>query len=495
MDINDIATLIKKELGWKLLSATPKFLKKYRWKPKFIFFEQGTKNYIAVDLIFNQQLSKKIYEKEVLPALSENKNLKVCLLSPSEHEHSSLKRFCKKERIGLKIYSTYDINTIVPLSFEKVGKVIARRIKKEGWFPRVILDEVKKIKKVSFADLLKDLANKLAKNTSKDKQFSLIRKYINKILQSHSDFIGDTYPFMKLSNFESLLKLSNINNREHVFHSVRVFIIGCIIIDRFYDDFMCYYKEIFPGTKKINLEYMWLMTSLFHDIGRIKQKAYLIYMHNEKEENETLMEVLDEQMSKAWKDREYYLALGNVVELINHCCMKKEDRQPFTGFAIEGKIDPRLSGILTESYNKRISHGVISCFDLAADLLRKIGASKKTRNKTFLLYHIFPAIVAIALHDWRIWEELKPLKVFPMGLEKFPLAALLIYIDTWDDFKRDEEVKMSIDKIEFNQNQVTIYITWYKKRDYLEEKAKYKSFEKNICFSKIKFKIKISNEE
>lgn len=493
MNINSIPVFIKNKFGWGLVKY-PAFLNKYKWRPRFIFFDTKTKYYIAVDLIFNQNLSQKIYETEIALALRKNKNLRVCLLTSSDSEYNLIKIFCKKSNIGLKIYSTDDINTIVPLSFEKVGHIVSRKVKKEGWFPRVILDEVKTIKKISFRGLLIDLANKLGKNSSKDKQFALICKYINKMLQSRPDFMGDNISFMCLSNLENIFQLSNIDNKDHVFHSARVFLIGCVIIDKFYDKFTSYYKDIFPGAKKINVEYIWLLTSLFHDIGRVKQSAHLLCMHNPKEENIELTEKVEEEMSKVWGDSEYQLALGNVVELIKHCKMKKEKRQIFTGYAIQDTIDPKISGVLIESYNKRRSHGVISCFEIAADLLRKIKASK-VNNKTFLLYHIFPAVVSIALHDWHIWNELKELKIFPLRLENFPLGALLIYIDTWDDFKREDKIKISIDNISFTSNSCIVSITWYDKNDYLEEIAKYESFKTNINSKKIKLVIKISNEK
>ena len=495
MNINSIPLFLKKKFGWKLVKY-PRFLNKYRWRPRFVFLDSKNKNYIAVDFIFNQRLSERIYKEEVFLALKENKKLKVCLFTPSIYEYGLLKKFCRKASIGLKIYNTNEINTIVSLPFEKLGRIIVKKAKKEGWFPKVVLNEVKKVKRISFKDLLKDLAKKLEENKSKDKQFSLIKRYLDKMLQSCHDFEGDSIPFMNLASFESLLQLSNIENRDHVFHSFRVFIIGCVIIDKFYDKFVGYFKEIFPGTKKINIEYIWLLTSIFHDIGKVKQKRHLICLHDPKEENVALTEAIEEEMSKVWGDTEYQLALGNIVELINHCCMKKENRSAFTGFAVHGAIDSKISGILIESYNKLKNHSVISCFDLAADLLRKISVSKLKKDKTFLLYHIFLVVVSIALHDWRIWNDLKDRGIFPLKVENFPLAALLIYIDTWDDFRREgEKDKISIDSILFKRSQCIINITWYEKNEYLEEKAKYESFKKNVRSKALKLVIRISNEK
>lgn len=494
MDISKIKLSLAKELGWKPIECAPKYLEKYRWAPKLIFYETTKKQYIAIDIVFNQLLSQRIYEKEALVALKENKNLSICLLIPSQCDRYLLKSFCQKNKIGLKVFGSFGISTVVPLPFETVSRIKIVKAKKEGWFPQVILDEVKKVSKINYALILKEMVGSLEKNKTEEKQYDHIRKYLDKIFKSHPDFIGDSTPFLKLLNFENILKYSGVNNRDHVLHSVRVFMIGCIVIDRFYEEFKQCYKDIFPGIRTINLEYIWFLASLFHDVGRIRQKSDVLLRRDPNGENKALDDAIEREMSKAWEDADYQFVLSNVVSLIEQCCSRKEDREPFTGCDMNDEVDQEISTVLTESYNKRISHGVISCFELVPDLLKKIKASKIKPSNTFLKYHILPAAVAVALHDWTIWGDLEKLKIFPIKFENFPIASLLIYIDTWDDFKRSAEAKVSIDKIRFDAHSVTVYITWHKKNEYLEEKIKYTSFEKNIKFSKLKFKIKITNE-
>ncbi len=490
MNLKKIPKIITRRYKWTCLEKPPRYLSKYKWRPKYIFYNKKNKMYIAIDMVFNQQLPIKIFDKEIFPALHKYKDLNVCLIAPSYNEYNYLKVFCKKNRIGLKIYNNIDINTIIPLSFEKLGGIYKKKIKKEGWLPKIILNDIQNIEHICFKDLLINLTKKLRKYNSNEKQFGLVCKYIDKMLQYHSDFIGDKIPFMKLSNFEHIF-----NERDHVFHSIRVFIIGCIIIDKFYDKFLNCFKDIFPGVRRINIEYIWLLTSLFHDIGKIKQKAYYIYLHNPQEENEELKEKIEEEMSKVWSDEEYNNALCIITELIKHCNTKCAEREPFTGFTAHSEIDPQISGVLSESYNKLKSHGIISCFDIAADLLKKIAASTSIRNKTFLLYHIFTGVMSIAFHDWHIWNELKDIKIFPLKFEDFPFASLLIYIDTWDDFGRDDRERISIDSIIFKGNKCITNITWYDKDEYLEEKAKYESYQANIRSKTVKLVIKISNEK
>jgi hypothetical protein len=494
MSYDYLIKLIEKYLGWKKADKPPRLFSKYEWAPEFIFYEPQNKIYIAVDLIFNEQFSMKIYQKEAVRALNEHSNVRVCLFSPLGSEYRNLKLFCRKYGFGLKIYSRKSINTILPFKLEKVERIIRKKVKREIWFPQIILNEVKRINNLRFKNQLITLAKNLEKTRSKEKQLTIIHNSINKMLKEHPGYFGDDIPFMRLSHFENLLNFSDVKCKDHVFHSIRVFLVGCIIIDKFYKKFLSYYKDIL-GTTKINVEYIWLLTSLFHDIGRIKQHIYRIYLSDPNKDNPQLREQLEAELSKDWQKEEYKNSLGNIVELIKQSCQNNKNRdKPFVGFALGGEIDEKIASILREHYNKLKSHGVVGCFELSSDFLRKAKASK-FRSKAFFLYHVFPAILAIAFHDWRIWKELAEVKIFPIDIQNFPLAALLIYIDTWDDYKRDTDQKITIDDIVFQNNKVTVFITWYKTKEYLDEKLKYDSFERNVIFSDVKLKIEVSNKK
>lgn len=494
MPYDGLIKLIAEQFGWKKLDKHPSLFNKYGWRPRFVFRDFKNRIYIATDIIFNQQFSKKIYVKESAKILCQHSNVRICLFSSLESEYKGLKAFCKQHGFGLKIYSPTSINTVQPFQSEKVERIVVKKAKKEGWFPQIILSEVKKVKNLKFKKQLISLAKKLEKTHSKEKQLSAVRNSINKMLKAHPNYLGDDIPFMRLSNFENLLSFSDVKCNDHVFHSARVFLIGCIIIDRFYDKFSNYYKEIL-GTSRISVEYTWLLSSLFHDIGRIKQNLYRIYLVDPKKDNLELKEKIEDELSKKWHEEEYKNSLSNLVELITQSCKKKKDRdKPFVGFALGGEIDENIASIFREHYSKLISHGVIGCFDLCSDLFRKAKASN-FKKKTFFLYHIFPAVLAIAFHDWKIWKELADVKVFPIDIRNFPLASLLIYIDTWDDYKRGTDQKITIDNIVFQNDEVTVYLTWHRTDEYLDEKLKYDSFQRNVLFSGLKLRVEVSNKK
>jgi hypothetical protein len=251
------------------------------------------------------------------------------------------------------------------------------------------------------------------------------------------------------------------------------------------------------GPCKVDVEYIWLLASLFHDIGRIQQVIYkFIYLGDSNKDDQDLRNALEESQSKKWQDEVFKIALGNLVELINQSNKKNEDRDhPFVGFALGGTIDSRVANVFKENYNKLKSHGVISCFELSTDLLRKIYAIAKRKSHGFLFYHLFPAALAIAFHDWKIWKELSDIDIFPININDYPFASLLIYIDTWDDYKRGKDEKITINKFDLSDKEVTIYLTWHKQEEYLREKLKYDSFERNVLFNGLKLKIEVSNKK
>lgn len=489
----DLKKIIMNKLGWKLVPLPPSFMSKYKWQPHCIFLSRSDNKYIAGDIIYDDHWSRKIYENEAVRAMRENKNLEVCLFTPFYSPLERLQSFCKKQGFALKVFTGGSVTSIVPLSFEKLPK-IHRRVKgPEGWFPDSILKGVKDISNLKSKDELHKLAQSLENDRTHEGQLANIKTYLDRMLKEVPYLPADSLPFMRLSHYESMLKCSNIEYIDHTLHSARVFLFGCSVIDRFYDKFVEYYHQILTPTK-VNVEYMWLLSALFHDIGRIKQDTWKIYLADPNEEAPSLKTGVCEQMCKDWKKAEYMNVLCNLIELIKQSKTSPSGRDlPWTGYALGGPLDEKLKNVFVESYNSLGSHGVIGCFEYASNILEKLTALR-SQPKTFILYHLFPAMLAVAFHDHRIWPQLRELGIFPISMRDFPFPALLIYIDTWDDYKRSKGRAVSIDEIIFNGNEVTVKVTWSDAKAYRNEKIKYDSFSENVIFDDISLCIRVSNE-
>jgi hypothetical protein len=489
-------TILEDQCGWKNLRALPNFLKNYRWRPKYVFQDKISKNLIGVDLVYNEQIAERIYREEARKVVNENAHFFVCLLTPSDNPYEQLKDFCKKYKFGLKVFSPNKIHTIRPFEFEKKRAIFQRkRVRVKGWFPEIILNELVQLKKIDFRNSIIDLAKKL-RTTKQDKQLSVVCHIVDKILANNPFFKADLKQFIGLAKFESLYKdlRGDADYNDHVLHSTRVFLIGCIIIDKYYKQFTTFHHDILGADVKV--EYIWLLAAISHDIGRIKQKMFSFYLHDNNTENPAIKEGIRIEQNKYWQEDEYKIALGNLVELIERCQNKSLHNVPFVGYALGGELNTKIAGVLVDSFNNMTSHGVLSCFEVSTDILKKMKAAGVTakNSKTFILYYCFPAALSMALHDHKIWKELANVNVFPIKFNFFSIPALLIYIDTWDDYKRGSKEKISIDSINFQKNCVTINVTWFKQEDYIKEKIKYESYERNVLFDDIKLIINVSNE-
>ena len=71
------------------------------------------------------------------------------------------------------------------------------------------------------------------------------------------------------------------------------------------------------------------------------------------------------------------------------------------------------------------SHAVVGAMDFLTEVFRTARAADETANRPFVVTHAVPAALAILLHDWRIWEDAKAWKLFPINFSAQPMAAAL----------------------------------------------------------------------
>jgi len=332
-------TILESQCDWKCLRTPPNFLKNYRWRPKYVFQDNISKNLVGVDFVYNEQIAERIYREEARKIVSENARFFVCLLTPFDNPYERLKDFCKRNRFGLKVFSPNKIHTIRPLEFEKQRAIFQKkRVRAEGWFPAIILNELVQLKNIDFRNSIIELANTL-RVTKQDEQLPVVCDAIDKILSNNPFFKADLKHFIGLAKFESLYKdlRGDADYNDHVFHSTRVFLIGCIIIDKYYKQYAAFYRDILGA--RVKVEYIWLLASISHDIGRIKQKMFSLYMHDNHSENPAIKEGIRIEQNKYWQDDEYKIALGNLVELIERCQNPSLHNAPFVGYALGGELD------------------------------------------------------------------------------------------------------------------------------------------------------------
>jgi hypothetical protein len=103
-------------------------------------------------------------------------------------------------------------------------------------------------------------------------------------------------------------------------------------------------------------------------------------------------------------------------------------------------------------------------------------------NRPFVLTHAAPAALAILLHDWKKWPEQRKLKLIPVDGRILPMAALLIYIDTWDNYKRRSETDplTYIESYEVNTEGANVHVVWGDSSKMQKDALGYEAYQKAI---------------
>jgi hypothetical protein len=141
-------------------------------------------------------------------------------------------------------------------------------------------------------------------------------------------------------------------------------------------------------------------------------------------------------------------------------------------------------------YDEMHTHGVIGAMDFLAHVYKEARASDEQANRPWVVAHAVPASLAILLHDWRIWKEAEEWKLVPIDATRMPLAALLVFLDTWDDYKRkqDQESPAILDYT-VDARGASVTLEWGRS-DLLErEQGKYNKFEEAVVNKPFAMKI------
>jgi hypothetical protein len=434
-----------------------------------------------VDIIPSAAIPRGIYRSEVQPLLRNHANLRaaVCVLEDGLDSHPEAENFCEELKIGLKVYVPgLGLETLLRTDLDP--EIIEKPVEQErGWFPATILDRAKGLDRLFFAKELDALIPHIEAAREDDhKSLSLVREAVDRLLPACPTFRTNMRQFMRLEQFESLLHISSPGYSEHVFHSFRVFLAGCPIINQFYPVFEEAQECLLsPEDGALRPEYTWLLASIFHDIGRLKEEAPHFLEDTIQDED---VEVSVTGKSTRWVRLEYQGArrlLGSLAIFLRSA----EYGEHWDGGAIDDEEAEPMIISWTRIYDEMRTHGMIGALDFLAQVYRKAGASNQRAKRPLVLAHAVPASLAILLHDWHLWNEAEEWKLIPIDAKRMPLAALLVFLDTWDDYKRKEgQESPAIVDYTVDAKGASVTVEWGRS-DLLErEQVKYEAFERAV---------------
>ncbi len=282
--------------------------------------------------------------------------------------------------------------------------------------------------------------------TNRLDDYEIIVRWVKKLWENHLSLTQTASSFKFYEEFESILKLDR-EYRDHLLHQFQVFLLGTLIIDGIFQKFYVSYKKPFCSLDKNSVFKSWLITSTFHDFAYPLER----YIKWNDELFERLLnikksptEIGFEKITTEKKFLEYLDQIDNLLSCYktsesNWCC-----RKPHT-------TNEDLRRFLLNKIVHERNHGVLS----SLALLKKSESEQIQISDVTLSTEIYPAAVAIAIHDegrwqpfrgkapsWREgsceWEEefSKCNYLNHLDFSNQPLSFLLIFCDTAQEFGR-----------------------------------------------------------
>lgn len=473
----------------------PVWLKKHYWRPDFVLNAKRGKMIIGVDVLLSGAIPRFQYTNIVRRLLETHSALRVLIvtLEDSYEDNPEIEEFCRMHGIGLKIIvAGIGLQTVVRTDLDP-QVLEAQLVQEKGWFPSPILEQAKGLDKLVFGDIIeKFIENVTGLGDNEDKTRKLVFETINELVGKHSSFNENLRAFMQLARFEEIFRVAPPSGNEHVFHSFRVFLAGCPVINRFYDNFRSAHERFCIGVQKdISVEYAWLLTAIFHDIGRPKEKAAEVVKILQEELRDEDLDVSVAGKETRWA-RKCYIEARRVLGSLGAFVACNGGSHCWDGGIIEDVEGEKISTSWINIYDEMRSHAVISALDFLAHLFTKASASSERKYRPFVITHGAPAALAILLHDWKIWKpEARSWGLYPINAFVLPLAALLIYIDTWDDYKRGgSDPRIYIKDYSVNGKGAVVTVEWGNSQELNKDKIKYIAYKQALDNLQFELKIK-----
>lgn len=301
--------------------------------------------------------------------------------------------------------------------------------------PRVLTQELENLRHLVYAGDLRQFAHDYESvsfsNSEEEHQHvhEFIKERFGNRLKAGTLFEG-------LNTMSLLEEVSEVvlGKRPHFLHSFQTFLLGAIIIDKNYQLFQELYASGFESGDEIRIDFPWFFASLFHDTASPIEGIETIRLYA------GLHEARSRGITSVYSPH----LLGCVFESI-----KAEEMSP-EWEPLPTSVPGKLCELL--SRHRLDEHGVMGAINL-------ISSSQQMNGRT-LVTNIYPAALAIAIHNSLLWPELLDEQLFPVSAKKFPLIFLLLLCDNIEEWGREMQFiegrerkpNAFINELTFNQN-------------------------------------------
>jgi hypothetical protein len=316
-------------------------------------------------------------------------------------------------RTGISIYAGAEnqkliLDPNVPMELGHVEEAVLKRIQdrsaKAKRIPEAIVQHLGSLKNLEYSSDLRQFGHDYERVEFADRasEHQFVHDFlIDRLAKKYAsqEFLYGLNAMSLLEDVSQVL----LAKREHFLHSFQTFLLGAIVIDKNYKLFNSWYSERFHRAADIGIDLPWFFTSLFHDIGITP-----MFQKSDKGITSIFGPSLLESLFDAIRSN-----------------------------SINGGWDPekhsgngRLRSLLAS--RRRVDHGVVGALTLLSC------ASDMERNAQ--ISTVWPASLAIALHNSDLWPRMVREGIFPQKATAFPLLLLLLFCDNVEEWGREPVV-------------------------------------------------------
>ena len=238
-------------------ASVPVWFQESRWTPALCLYSKQKNMYLAAAIQLSGLLPITFFREQVAPLLKKyNDKLRIIICVPEKglFAYPETEKFCIEMGFGLKTLEP-NLGLIIVVKTDLDPQEQTPIQQEIGFFPKAIIGRAVGLQKLMFSELIEGFTEEItavqkSENKIIEKTRKLVITTINKLLSKHPSFKGNIGQFMQLAHFEKLLQLASPASSEHIFHSFRVFLAGCPIINANYDHFVKAHKMYSVSCKR-----------------------------------------------------------------------------------------------------------------------------------------------------------------------------------------------------------------------------------------------------
>jgi len=293
--------------------------------------------------------------------------------------------------------------------------------------------------KGEIGNLIRNFSKRYLKEKPEDdRENEMIKEFMEQILTCDDRFKLDIDSINFMAEIERIVTRLEGKTREHYFHTCNTMMLGFMIIDKLYNIFATLLKKYGDD---IVLEFVWILTSLYHDIGYpiLLQEPFICQSYGLERESDLALihDSIKQQRQNIWDSPEYIFVVEVLNNLFNHIYHNKKGKWVFNGFQRPSPSSTKFKNSVKISFIEKEAHGAAGTLKLALLTNTRLRDVEKYKVREFLYRHAMLASISILFHDSKVRYCFRENSIKRIKAKNFLFSVLLTYVDILQDDRRD----------------------------------------------------------